>query len=65
MERYENADVCVMLSQEGLRRAYGDNDLLLRLKRVEKLHKVVAIVASWGFACGLGFVLAWSATYGN
>lgn len=65
MKRYQDRHVVVTLSDEGLRRAYGDNELLNRLKRVEKLHKIVAVVSSWGFAFGLGFVIAWSAVNGN
>ncbi|PVX77203.1 hypothetical protein [Paraburkholderia unamae] len=64
MIRHKEPGISVRISDEGLRRAYGDNDMLNRLKRVERIHKVIAVVASWGFACGLGIVIAWSACNG-
>lgn len=60
MKRYQDNHVVVTLSDEGLRRAYGDNEILNRLKRVELLHGVLA----WASAIGLGLMLAWSACNG-
>lgn len=64
MIRHDDNHVSVRISDTALRRAYGHEDMLNRLKRVERIHKVVAVVASWGFACGLGIVIAWSACNG-
>lgn len=61
MKRYQDNHVVVTLSDEGLRRAYGDNEMLAYLKGTERLHAVVAWVAS----IGLGFLLAYSACNGN
>ena len=45
----------VTLSREGLRRAYGDNALLVKAsKRRETLH-------AWLFAIALGLLMGWSA----
>lgn len=65
MKRYQDNHVVVTLSDAGLRQAYGNSEILEYLKRTEKLHKLVAVVGSWGFACALGFMLAWSAVSGN
>ena len=61
MIRHNEPGIRVTLSDEGLRRAYGDNEILNRLKRVELLHGVLA----WASAIGLGLLLAYSACNGN
>jgi len=65
MKRYQDEHVVVTLSDDGLRQAYGSSEILSYLKRTEQLHKVLAVVASWGAAISLGFLIAYSACNGN
>jgi hypothetical protein len=55
--RHTEPGITVMLSSEGLRRAYPDNALLASVKRRETLH-------AWVFAIALGVLLGWAATWG-
>lgn len=65
MIRHNEPGISVRISDEGLNQAYGNSEIMQYLKCTEQLHKIVAVVASWGFACGLGFVIVWSAVGGN
>lgn len=60
MKRYQDEHCVVCLSDEGLRRAANDNEILASLKRVELLHAVLA----WASAIGLGILIAYSACNG-
>lgn len=65
MIRYDDKHVSVRISDAGLNQAYGNSEILQYLKRTERLHKVVAVVSSWGAACALGFLIAYSAVNGS
>jgi hypothetical protein len=64
MQRYQDEHVVVTLSDTGLHQAYGTSEIIQRLKDTEQLHKVLAVVASWGAAISLGFLIAYSACNG-
>jgi hypothetical protein len=56
MKRYEDEHVRVTLSDEGLRRAYGDNTLLRRAKFRDTARLWViafAIALGWGAFVGM------------